>query len=283
MCSSDWIYLNKDTNITHFLKAEQSQRPCQELCWGVNVYTLTCVGPHVSLEMWWLKVVLATSWVVTFIHAAPCVHTRWWLFILLLCCRKQDDAGSRTEFSVLLHLWRQHNMCYRSLWWCRHLLGSGSCHRNECPARQYHSLGGVLLRTLLYIIGSAGNRHQGEDWAGWWRSNSQFWSYGYWRIVLINTGSEQMMREIHLRSKDTLSIMWRWRHWWQRWRWRCSRYRVCALVQGIAALSVCVLAVHKDQLLPRAHFILEAFQDVLLTWLLKCCSFLNTGPAFHLN
>ena len=242
---------------------------------------LTCVGSHVSLEMWRLEVVFATSWMVAFIHATTGVHTWWRLFVLLLCCCEQDDTRWRTEFRILLGLWCQHNVCYRCLWRCRHLLGSGSCHRNECPARQYHSLGGVFLRTLLYVIGGAGNRHQREDWAGWWYSNSQFWSNGYWRIVLTNTGSECMMREIHLRSKDTLSILWRWRYWWHGWRW--SRYSVCALVWGSDALSVCVLAVHKDQLLLCAHLVFEALQNVPLIWIWGCCSLINTCSTIFLD
>ena len=229
---------------------------------------LTCVCPHVSLEMWWLEVIFATSWIVTFIYTATGVHTWRHLFVLLLCCCEQDDAGCRTEFSIFLCLWCQHNMCYRCLWRCRHLLGSGSCHRNECSARQYHSLGGVFLRTLPYVIGGAGNRHQREDWAGWWYSNSQFWSNGYWRIVLTNTESGWMMREIHMRSMDTLSILWRWRYRWQRWRW--NRYSVCALIWGSRVLSVCVLAVYKDQLLLWAHFVLQAPQDVPLTRIWWC-------------
>ena len=89
------------------------------------------------------------------------------------------------------------------------------------------------------------------------------------------------MREIHLRSKDTLSILWRWRYRWQRWRW--NRYSVCALIWGSCALSVCVLAVYKDQLLLWAHFVLEALQDVPLTQIWRCCSLINTCSTFPLD
>lgn len=40
---------------------------------------------------------------------------------------------------------------------------------------------------------------------------------------------------------------------------------MCALVKDIAALSVRVLAVHKDQLLLSAHFVFEALQYIALT------------------